>query len=74
MKKIFLSIFTLLFGIIVYAQKLEYNTKSNIQYYSDAINKIDAYINERCILDIYYPKNSSGFPIVVWFHTGGLTS
>lgn len=74
MKKIFLSIYILLFGITVSAQKLEYNTKSNIPYYSDAINKTDAYINERCLLDIYYPKNSSGFATVVWFHGGGLTS
>jgi acetyl esterase/lipase len=72
MKKIF--IFILLFGITVYGQKLEYNTKSNIPYYSDAINKTDAYINERCILDIYYPKKNSGLPTVVWFHGGGLSS
>ena len=74
MKKIFLSLFIFLFGITVSAQKLEYTTKSNIPYYSDAINKTDAYINERCLLDIYYPKNSSGFATVVWFHGGGLTS
>ncbi|MFV5685404.1 alpha/beta hydrolase [Flavobacterium sp. GB2R13] len=74
MKKIFLSIFIFLFGITVSAQKLEYTTKSNIPYYSDAINKTDAYINERCLLDIYYPKNSSGFATVIWFHGGGLTS
>lgn len=73
-KKIFLFIFILLFEITVYAQKLEYNTKSNIQYYSDAINKTDAYINEQCILDIYYPKNSSDFTTVVSFHEGELTS
>lgn len=74
MKKIFLSLFIFLFGITVSAQKLEYTTKSNIPYYSDAINKTDTYINERCLLDIYYPKNSSGFATVVWFHGGGLTS
>ncbi|MDI1306094.1 MAG: alpha/beta hydrolase [bacterium] len=73
MKKIFLSLFIFLFGITVSAQKLEYTTKSNIPYYSDAINKTDTYINERCLLDIYYPKNSSGFATVVWFHGGGLT-
>jgi len=74
MKRIFLSIYILLFGITVSAQKLEYNTKSNIPYYSDAINKTDVYISERCLLDVYYPKNSNGFPTVVWFHGGGLTS
>lgn len=74
MNKILFSFFILLFGITVSAQKLEYTTKSNIPYYSDAINKTDSYINERCLLDIYYPKNSSGFATVVWFHGGGLTS
>ncbi len=34
---------------------------------------MDSYINERCILDIYYPKNQKGFSTVVWFHGGGLT-
>ena len=33
----------------------------------------DAYINERCVLDVYYPENRSGFPTVVWFHGGGIT-
>lgn len=74
MNKILFSFFILLFGITVSAQKLEYTTKSNIPYYSDAINKTDSYINERCLLDIYYPKNSNGFATVVWFHGGGLTS
>lgn len=74
MKKIVLSIFILLFGITVYAQKIEYTTTSNIPYYNDAIKKTDAYINERCVLDIYYPKNTKNFPTVVWFHGGGLTA
>ncbi|KOP39254.1 MULTISPECIES: alpha/beta hydrolase [unclassified Flavobacterium] len=55
------------------AQKTEYETKSNIQYYSSEINKSDSYINERCVLDIYYPKNTKGFATIVWFHGGGLT-
>jgi acetyl esterase/lipase len=29
-------------------------------------------MKERCVLDIYYPKNKQGFPTVVWFHGGGL--
>ena len=43
---------------------------SDIQYKS---NK-DAYVNERCKLDICYSKKQKDCPVVVWFHGGGLTS
>lgn len=74
MKKLFLSLFLVSFGILASAQKVEYTSKLNIPYYADAVNKTDAYIKERCVLDIYYPKNSPGFATVVWFHGGGLTA
>jgi acetyl esterase/lipase len=70
MKKILLLLFI---GISSFAQKTAYDTKSNIQYYNSATNKSDAYINERCVLDIYYPKNTKNFATIVWFHGGGLT-
>jgi len=73
MKNLLLLLSFILISISTTAQKLEYETKSNIQYYSAAINKSDSYINERCVLDIYYPKNSKGFATIVWFHGGGLT-
>ncbi|HJY12974.1 MAG TPA: alpha/beta hydrolase [Flavobacterium sp.] len=73
MKKIILLLSFLLIGVSSFAQKLEYETKSNIQYYNTTINKSDAYINERCVLDIYYPKNTKDFATIVWFHGGGLT-
>lgn len=50
-----------------------YKTISNIQYYDQATNAADAYISERCVLDLYYPENATDFPTVVWFHGGGLT-
>ena len=34
----------------------------------------DAYAQERCKLDIYYPENLKDCPTVIWFHGGGLTS
>ncbi|MCU0364644.1 MAG: alpha/beta hydrolase [Ignavibacteriaceae bacterium] len=34
---------------------------------------MDNYKNERCKLDLYYPTNTKNFPVVVWFHGGGLT-
>lgn len=73
MKKLILLFAFLFITASSFAQKLAYETKSNIQYYNSATNKSDAYINERCVLDIYYPKNSKGFATIVWFHGGGLT-
>ena len=74
MKKILLSSLLLFFVTIITAQKTEYTTVTNIPYYSEAIAKTDSYIKERCVLDIYYPKNTKGFTTVIWFHGGGLTS
>ncbi|RZK08250.1 MAG: alpha/beta hydrolase, partial [Flavobacterium sp.] len=73
MKKIGIILFLIAFSISVKAQETKYQTKTNIHYYSEAVNKSDDYIKERCILDIYYPENSKDFPTVVWFHGGGLT-
>ena len=72
MKKNLLSIFFVLFGILVFAQDGEYEAVLNIPYYSESVNLSDKYISERCVLDIYYPKNTKDFPTVVWFHGGGL--
>ena len=53
-------------------KKTDYLTKTNIKYYNDSVNKTDNYINERCVLDLYYPTNVKDFATVVWFHGGGL--
>ncbi|KGO91257.1 alpha/beta hydrolase [Flavobacterium subsaxonicum] len=68
-----LVLFVLLTGTLTFAQKTDYDTKTNIRYYDDAQYKNDAYAAERCILDIYYPKNVKNFATIVWFHGGGLT-
>ncbi|MBF4491980.1 alpha/beta hydrolase [Flavobacterium sp. MR2016-29] len=73
MKKLILFLCFFFICMNSFSQKLEYETKSNIQYYNAATNKSDSYINERCVLDIYYPKNAKGFATIVWFHGGGLT-
>ncbi|MGO4773003.1 alpha/beta hydrolase [Flavobacterium sp. W22_SRS_FK3] len=73
MKKLFLSLTFFFLYSNSFPQKTGYETKSNIQYYNSAINKSDSYISERCVLDIYYPKNSKRFATIVWFHGGGLT-
>lgn len=50
-----------------------YLTISDIPYYPDAIRESDEYINERCVLDLYYPGELKNYPTIVWFHGGGLT-
>ena len=56
------------------AQNSKYLTDINLNYYNDSIAASDNYIASRCVLDVYYPKDSKGFATVVWFHGGGLTS
>ncbi len=57
----------------IFGQEIQYTTERNIHYYDESINQSDIYIKERCVLDIYYPKNSKNFSTIVWFHGGGLT-
>lgn len=73
MKRIILLLLLLGNTFAVLAQVTEYETKNNIQYYNESVNRSDAYINERCLLDLYYPKNKKDFATVVWFHGGGMT-
>jgi acetyl esterase/lipase len=74
MKHILLMAILLMAGQILIAQEADYKTKTNIHYYSDEVNQSDDYINERCVLDIYYPVNKNGFSSIVWFHGGGLSA
>lgn len=57
----------------VFAQQDTYITKENISYYPGSAAENDPYIKERCLLDIYYPKNRKNFATIVWFHGGGIT-
>jgi acetyl esterase/lipase len=73
MRKIIILLLVSVLRISVFSQDIQYETKLNIHYYNDSINHSDAYINERCVLDIYYPENAQNFATIVWFHGGGLT-
>ncbi len=73
MKNIILLAIYLGSCLSVEAQESDYTTQLNIHYYPEKINLEDEYIDERCVLDVYYPENVKGFPTVVWFHGGGLT-
>ncbi|GAB4545439.1 MAG: hypothetical protein Tsb0013_03330 [Phycisphaerales bacterium] len=53
------------------ADASRYTTVENIPYKEGGLT---AYERERCVLDVYHPTDAEGFPTVVWFHAGGLTS
>lgn len=55
---------------IAWAQAASYSMDENLSYRDNAA---DAYMQERCVLDIYYPADDEGFATVVWFHGGGIT-
>lgn len=71
MKNIILVVLFISVSTAAFSQ--EYLTELNVPYYSNSIINSDVYIKERCLLDIYYPKNIKSFPTIVWFHGGGLT-
>ena len=84
MKQTFLIISIVLYAALfnaadVRAEKTEskssdaYQTKQDISYRKKTLVEKDAYIKERCRLDVYYPVDQKGYATVVWFHGGGLT-
>lgn len=72
MKKYIFIIIVSLGSQFLFGQEIEYTQINNLHYYADSINQSDSYIAERCVLDIYYPKNTKSFSTIVWFHGGGL--
>ena len=50
----------------------EYRLAENVPYYDAEVQELDAYIKERCKLDVYHPTDTDDAPVVVWFHGGGL--
>ncbi len=62
----------ILVSVSASAQETTYELVENLPYYDEASRNADAYIKERCKLDVYFPKNGSEAPTVVWFHGGGL--
>jgi acetyl esterase/lipase len=61
-------------GGVVFAQPTSYSEEKNVPYYGEPERQQDAYLAERCMLDVYYPAQTKHFATVVWFHGGGLTS
>lgn len=73
MKKTLVLLLSLLIYSANWAQKTEYVQINNLPYYPEYNTKQDAYLKERCVLDLYYPKNTKNFATLIWFHGGGLT-
>ena len=46
---------------------------TNIRYRTDNDCASNAYMHERCVLDIDYPEGVSNAVVILWFHGGGLT-
>lgn len=62
------------FVFAAYAQnerQITYQLVENIGYRGEDTD--DAYVKERCVLDVYYPEHKKNFTTVVWFHGGGIT-
>ena len=58
----------MLLPMISQAQRQHYLQVNDIPYTASS----DAYAQERCKLDFYYPVDPKDAPVVVWFHGGGL--
>ena len=65
-KKMIMVIFTLL--LLPFIAKAQYQQENDIPY----TESTDAYAQERCKLDVYYPSDRKDAPVVVWFHGGGI--
>ena len=66
LKKTLLTIACMVCAIVVKAQ---YKQVNDIPYAAASAN---AYAQERCKLDVYYPTDVKDAPVVVWFHGGGI--
>lgn len=52
-----------------------YITETDVSYLSvKTAGQADAYQKKQCLVDLYLPTNRPGFPTLVWFHGGGLTT
>ena len=68
---IILLVFTFCFGSL-WSQDASYALDVSIPYYSETRQSQDSYVKERCVLDIYFPKEVKSFSTIVWFHGGSL--
>lgn len=69
MKQISMLLLMLVSMAMMLQAKTDYVTDSDVSYTS----KTDKYSQERLKLDIHHPTDTTGLPVIVWFHGGGLT-
>lgn len=74
MKRALLTMTFLFWALVCSGQTITYTTESGLAYYSDQMSEGQPYIQERCVLDLYYPAGKKGFATIIWFHGGGLTA
>ncbi len=53
---------------------VEYAVEKDIFYLPEAEETATDYAKQQCRLDLSYPKGAKGYPTVVFYHGGGLTS
>ena len=74
MKHIIVSIIIICEALFCHTQAQEpakgYHLQKDISYLHTG--ETDAYKQERCRLDLYYPADKKDFATLVWFHGGGL--
>jgi acetyl esterase/lipase len=58
---------------MAFSQETSYKTLENLPYYPESVSQDDDYMQERCVLDLYFPEQLEEFPTLIWFHGGGLT-
>lgn len=58
----------MLFMLSAIGAMAQYNRVNDIPYTEGG----NAYAQERCKLDVYYPTDKKDVPVVVWFHGGGI--
>lgn len=73
MKRSLLLMTLLSWTLVCSGQTFTYTTEPNLAYYPDQMSEGRPYMQERCVLDLYYPADKKGFATIVWFHGGGLT-
>lgn len=67
-KSFILSVFLLLATFA--AQAEEYVFERGVYYRPQ---RMDAYADSMCVLDVASPVGATSAPVLVWFHGGGLT-
>lgn len=70
MKRLIAYLFILSVALNISGAEIRMNLEKDIPYSS----KEDEYSKERLKLDVAYPESGENLPVVVWFHSGGLTS